>query len=133
MGSNGPRSWSEVDRSSSAALVGSYEESLLTGRMSTKPAGTLEFSAELGVFGQGHCKPALKCPPHIHLPFPATYYQLPQETPSPYVGSIDPRGPAPSESPGYRIPLRGVLQLVRATPRCRAGVCVGPERRCGAF
>ncbi|KEY74254.1 hypothetical protein S7711_00411 [Stachybotrys chartarum IBT 7711] len=81
-----------------AAMVGSYEESILRGRMSTGPSKPLEFVAQIGVLGKGDCKPSLRCPPHVTLPFPAVYYSYKntpygrsQDTdgPSPYVGNID--------------------------------------------
>lgn len=79
------------------SLVGSYEESLLNGRMSTLPSKPLLFDAELGVLGLGKCKASLKCPPHINFKFPAHFYNLEgvagkegKASPSsPYVGTID--------------------------------------------
>jgi len=117
------------------SLLGSYEESILNGRMSTTPSRPVDFVAEIGVFGQGKCKPSLKCPPHVILPCPATYYLTPQDNvPSPYgsficyflsfnkkkkiiyflVGLIDlEHGIVNSENPGLmRLPAKGMLQLV---------------------
>lgn len=79
------------------SLVGSYEESLLNGRMSTLPSKPLIFDAELGVLGLGKCKASLKCPPHVSFKFPAHFYNLEgvagkegKASPSsPYVGTID--------------------------------------------
>jgi Domain of unknown function (DUF4210)/Chromosome segregation during meiosis len=79
------------------SLVGSYEESLLNGRMSTLPSKPLIFDAELGVLGFGKCKASLKCPPHANFKFPAHFYNLEgvagkegKASPSsPYVGTID--------------------------------------------
>lgn len=79
------------------SLVGSYEESLLNGRMSTLPSKPLIFDAELGVLGLGKCKSSLKCPPHVNFKFPAHFYNLEgvagkegKASPSsPYVGTID--------------------------------------------
>lgn len=79
-------------------MVGSYEESILRGRMSTTPSQPFEFLAQIGVLGKGNCKPSLRCPRHVTLPFPAVYYRYsstPQggspleDGPSPYVGLID--------------------------------------------
>lgn len=79
-------------------MVGSYEESILRGRMSTNPSKPLEFLAQIAVLGKGDCKPSLRCPAHVTLPFPAVYYSYPStphgrsledDSPSPYVGNID--------------------------------------------
>jgi uncharacterized protein DUF4210/putative protein required for chromosome segregation during meiosis len=80
-------------------MVGSYEESILRGRMSTTPSKPLDFVAQIGVLGLGRCKASLKCPPHVTLPFPAVFYSyasssshgrtLAEDGPSPYVGQID--------------------------------------------
>ena len=76
-------------------MVGSYEESILRGRMSTAPSKPLDFTAQIGVLGKGSCKP--KCPAHVTVPFPAVYYSwgagngrsAVNDAPSPYVGHID--------------------------------------------
>jgi len=80
-------------------MVGSYEESILRGRMSTTPSKPLDFLAQIGVLGLGKCKSSLKCPPHVTIPFPAVFYSYDTTThgrlsrsndePSPYVGQID--------------------------------------------
>ncbi|KAK4204981.1 hypothetical protein QBC40DRAFT_163714 [Triangularia verruculosa] len=81
-----------------ASLVGSYEESILKGRMSTTPSKPLEFIAQIGVLGLGKCKSSLRCPPHVTLPFSAVFYSYASTShgrsktddgPSPYVGNID--------------------------------------------
>ncbi|KAH8804823.1 hypothetical protein F5884DRAFT_428221 [Xylogone sp. PMI_703] len=82
-----------------AAMVGSYEESILRGRMSTTPSKPLNFLAQIGVLGIGKCKSSLRCPPHVTLPFPAVFYSYEttnysrtgrsEDGPSPYVGQID--------------------------------------------
>ncbi|KAI5268124.1 hypothetical protein E4T47_07867 [Aureobasidium subglaciale] len=77
-----------------APMVGSYEESILRGRMSTTPSKPLDFVAQIGVLGKGDCKPSLKCPPHVSVPFPAVFYSYASGThtdpePSPYVGMLD--------------------------------------------
>jgi hypothetical protein len=77
-----------------AHMVGSYEESILRGRMSTTPSKPLDFVAQIGVLGKGDCKPSLKCPPHVSIPFPAVFYSYASGThndlePSPYVGMLD--------------------------------------------
>ncbi|KAH0538061.1 hypothetical protein FGG08_005323 [Glutinoglossum americanum] len=82
-----------------APMVGSYEESILRGRMSTVPSKPLNFVAQIGVLGLGNCKPNLRCPAHVSVPFPAVFYSYGsagmgrassvEEGPSPYVGLID--------------------------------------------
>ncbi|KAF2817146.1 uncharacterized protein BDZ99DRAFT_564939 [Mytilinidion resinicola] len=79
-----------------APMVGSYEESILRGRMSTTPSRPLDFVAKIGVLGKGNCKPNLRCPAHVTVPFPAVFYsynsgngRIADDSPSPYVGLID--------------------------------------------
>lgn len=85
------------------SLVGSFQESLLRGRMSMPASKPLIFDAEIGVLGIGKCKPSLRCPPHVHVKFPAHFYDFHAiDAPasavntgstaalgSPYVGTID--------------------------------------------
>jgi hypothetical protein len=87
---------SEVSPLHHAPMVGSYEESILRGRMSTTPSRPLNFVAQIGVLGKGKCKSSLKCPPHVIVPFPAVFYsygsgggRMMDNQPSPYVGLID--------------------------------------------
>ncbi|PWW76409.1 hypothetical protein C7212DRAFT_351521 [Tuber magnatum] len=110
------------------SLVGSFEESILNGRMSTTPSKPLSFVAQIGVLGLGKCKPSLRCPTHVTLPFPAYFYALGDyDSPSPYVGQIDldtalnTAGGRSSKAPpgvggAYRIPQRGQLQIVIKNP-----------------
>ncbi|EGP84088.1 uncharacterized protein MYCGRDRAFT_96249 [Zymoseptoria tritici IPO323] len=80
-----------------APMVGSYEESILRGRMSTTPSKPLDFVAQIGVLGKGDCKPSLRCPRHVSVPFPAVFYSYSSgprhapagDQPSPYVGLVD--------------------------------------------
>ncbi|KND88765.1 Uncharacterized protein C3H8.04 [Tolypocladium ophioglossoides CBS 100239] len=81
-----------------ASMVGSYEESILRGRMSTTPSKPFDFLAQIGVLGKGKCKSSLRCPAHVTLPFPAVYYNYSStphgrsrsdDGPSPYVGQVD--------------------------------------------
>ncbi|RMZ85019.1 hypothetical protein DV738_g273, partial [Chaetothyriales sp. CBS 135597] len=80
------------------SMIGSFEESILRGRMSTPPSKPLDFVAQIGVLGKGDCPAKLKCPAHVSVPFPAVFYKYPTSTnmrtlsddsPSPYVGTID--------------------------------------------
>lgn len=90
-----------------ASMVGSYEESILRGRMSTTPSKPLDFLAQIGVLGMGKCKSSLRCPAHVTLPFPAVYYSYgttshgrsqTDDGPSPYVGQIDLENGLPNTS-----------------------------------
>lgn len=89
---------SESSTKPHAPMVGSYEESILRGRMSMSPSKPLDFTAQIGVLGKGKCKGHLRCPPHVTVPFPAVFYSYPtsgsgrsiaDDSPSPYVGQID--------------------------------------------
>lgn len=90
-------SYSEMSPLQNASMVGSFEESILRGSMSTAPSKPLDFTAQIGVLGKGDCKP--KCPAHVVIPFPAVFYswggsvgtdqRLGEGEPSPYVGHID--------------------------------------------
>ena len=107
-----------------AALVGSYEESILRGRMSTLPSKPLNFVAQIGVLGKDDCKP--KCPPHASVPFPAVFYSYGSGTPrfgstepSPYVGLVDlENGLPPSVNPPEK--RRQRLQAVLSPEGSRA-------------
>ncbi|TPX50019.1 hypothetical protein SeMB42_g02397 [Synchytrium endobioticum] len=109
------------------SLVGSYEESILSGRMSTLPSKPITFIAQIGVVAFGKCKPSLQCPPHINVKFPAYFYEMYGDSAvaTPYVGSIDldaaTLSPAEdsehsSKTPGYRLPPRGQLQILIKNP-----------------
>lgn len=78
----------------SASMVGSYEESILRGRMSATPSKPLDFTAQIGALGRGDFKP--KMPAHVTIDFPAVYYSWQSgsggstfDEPAPYVGIID--------------------------------------------
>lgn len=95
-----------------ASMVGSYEESILRGWMSTAPSKPLDFTAQIGVLGKAGCRP--KCPAHVTVPFPAVFYSYGNgdsgrtailDEPSPYVGHIDLQSnlpPAEPASSGYK-------------------------------
>ncbi|EFE34303.1 uncharacterized protein ARB_06702 [Trichophyton benhamiae CBS 112371] len=101
-----------------ASMVGSFEESILRGRMSTNPSKPLDFTAEIGVLGKGNCKSNLRCPPHVMVPFPAVFYSysgsasgknIADDSPSPYVGFIDLENSLPAESrPATKKPKKQV-------------------------
>lgn len=123
-------------------LVGSYEESLLTGRMSALPSHPVVFECQIGVIGTySKCPPQLRCPPHVNVSFPAYFYELPGQDRSitPYVGVIDLDSISSAAAAGlteegrkvarregihdedaadhcgYRIPMKGQLQIVSWT------------------
>ncbi|KAH4116190.1 hypothetical protein HBI04_140410 [Parastagonospora nodorum] len=96
LNSRRPSISSEASPLQHAPMVGSYEESILRGRMSTTPSRPLDFVAKIGVLGKGQCKSSLKCPPHVTVPFPAVFYsyntgngRISDNEPSPYVGLVD--------------------------------------------
>lgn len=76
-------------------LVGSYENSLLTGRMSALPSHPLPFLASIGVLGSPDSPTKLRCPPHLNVEFGAYFFTGPEGTlaaaaaASPYVGTLD--------------------------------------------
>lgn len=99
---------SDLSSNPHAPMVGSYEESILRGRMSMNPSKPLDFTAQIGVLGKGKCKSHLKCPPHVTVPFPVVFYSYPtsgcgrsisDDNPSPYVGQIDLENSLPKENP----------------------------------
>jgi hypothetical protein len=104
------------------SLVGSYEESILNGRMSTLPSKPITFHAQIGVLAHGPCKQSLRCPPHATLVFPSFFYELEDsDLPTPYVGTIDLEGGLTGDrfkrKPGhYRLPAKGQLQIVIKNP-----------------
>ncbi len=115
-------SYSETSPLHNASMVGSFEESILRGSMSTAPSKPLDFTAQIGVLGKGNCKP--KCPAHVIVPFPAVFYSwggslgrhhsLGDDEPSPYVGHIDLQS---SLSPPERRRERGNHEVLpRAVP-----------------
>jgi hypothetical protein len=104
-----------------ASMVGSFEESILRGRMSTSPSKPIEFLAQIGVLGLGKCKQSLRCPPHVTLPFSAVFYSYGgtssssskvDEGPSPYVGQIDLENglPNPDEEQRLKRKLQSRIQ-----------------------
>ncbi|KAA8913086.1 hypothetical protein TRICI_003288 [Trichomonascus ciferrii] len=105
-------------KSSTSSLVGSYEESLLSGRMSAGSSPPMSFYSKLGVIGG---KPHKTCPRHISLGFDAVFYDWNghgTEESSPYVGGIDlDRFYQDRKRPGYRIPRHGQIQIVISNPR----------------
>jgi hypothetical protein len=98
------------------SFVGTYEESILNGRVSTLPSKPIEFLSEIGVFGKGTCKTTLKCPSHVIIPFAAYFYEIEDtESPSPYVGDIDLQKGLKDQKKYkgmYRIPPAGQLQIL---------------------
>jgi hypothetical protein len=113
-----------------AHMVGSYEESILRGRMSTTPSKPLNFVAQIGVLGKGDCPSKLRCPPHAHIPFPAVFYSYgsadgqgwQSDQPSPYVGLVDLENNLPSSEPApekRRQRMEDRLQIPRSNEGSR--------------
>ncbi|KAI0599396.1 hypothetical protein F4775DRAFT_583272 [Biscogniauxia sp. FL1348] len=106
-----PSFTSDISPLQHASMVGSYEESILRGRMSTTPSKPLDFLAQIGVLGLGKCKSSLRCPSHVTLPFPAVFYSYAnsshgrskeEDGPSPYVGQIDLENGLPNQEEDVR-------------------------------
>ncbi|KAG0147194.1 hypothetical protein CROQUDRAFT_91826 [Cronartium quercuum f. sp. fusiforme G11] len=95
--SSGPTSATILSSPLATPLVGSYENSLLCGRMSQSPSKPLPFLCEIGVLGHGNIRSqSLRCPPHVKLGFDAYFYDNIDTKAggsgapgSPYVGTID--------------------------------------------
>ena len=75
------------------SFVGSFENSLLAGRLSAQPSHPVHFISSIGVLGDSSTSDKLRCPPHLNLPFDAFFYSSESsgtnERGSPYVGTID--------------------------------------------
>jgi len=85
------------------SFVGSFQESLLSGRMCNTPSTVYTgFVADLGVNSKNHI------PPHVKIEFPAIYYHVAFDTP--YVGTIE------LEKKGYKVGQKGVVQLTISNP-----------------
>lgn len=126
-----------------AHMVGSYEESILRGRMSTTPSKPLNFVAQIGVLGKGDCPSKLRCPPHAHIPFPAVFYSYgsadgqswQSDQPSPYVGLVDLENNLPSAEPApekRRQRMEDRLQVPRSNEGSRASSQTRGEEASGA-
>ncbi|ESO01364.1 hypothetical protein HELRODRAFT_82130, partial [Helobdella robusta] len=91
---------------SSNCLLGSFEESLINGRL--EPAGVIDgFTVEIGASGSF-------CPPHIFLPCLAFFFSLSDDNaPSPYLGHIDLES---HSKKGYKVPNKGTIQVTLFNP-----------------
>ncbi|KAK5823207.1 chromosome segregation during meiosis-domain-containing protein, partial [Linnemannia elongata] len=107
------------------SLVGSYEESILSGRMSTLPSKPLIFTAQIGVLANHDykdCPPKLRCPKHVQLDLTRAVPTAQDDPILPYVGNLDLdsgfRGARRfARMPGgMRIPLRGQVQVMIKNP-----------------
>ncbi|EFW98506.1 hypothetical protein CMQ_4358 [Grosmannia clavigera kw1407] len=118
-----------------ASMVGSYEESILRGRMSTTPSKPLDFLAQIGVLGLGaKCKPNLRCPPHVTLRFSAVFYSYAstphgrsksEDGPSPYVGMVDLENGLPSQEAEQRSTRKRMHSRAAAQERRTTRLGVG--------
>jgi len=88
-------------------LLGSFEESLLNGRMN--PVGIVDgFYAEIGASGAFF-------PEHVTLPVYAAFYQVCEDVAaSPYLGIINLNNLASKR--GYRVPTKGTIQVTLFNP-----------------
>ncbi|GAA5865914.1 hypothetical protein JCM3774_005520 [Rhodotorula dairenensis] len=118
----------------SSPFIGSFEDSLLQGRMSAPPSAFFDFVASIGVLGSSDLPIHRRCPPHLHVPFLAVFYASHGDPrSSPYVGTIDlyrhylhllnpvevtgdaspsTNGARLPRFPGYPVPERGQVQIV---------------------
>ncbi|GAA5836331.1 hypothetical protein JCM3766R1_003491 [Sporobolomyces carnicolor] len=106
------------------SLVGSFENSILSGRMSALPSRPLQFTCSIGVLGSRDAPKRLQCPSHLHVEFGAVFYSSPEDSrTSPYVGTVDlerhfvsllssSTSHRPPKFPGYQVPCRGQVQIV---------------------
>lgn len=90
----------------SLCLLGTFEESVLNGRI--EACGYLEgFEAELAASGSF-------CPRHIRFPMTTKFFDLSKDTgASPYLGHID---LTKSGKKGYHIPSKGTIQVTLFNP-----------------
>ncbi|XP_071941855.1 atos homolog protein A-like [Antedon mediterranea] len=91
---------------STSCLLGSFEESVLNGRM--EPLGTIEgFTAEIGASGRF-------CPSHVRLPVTAFFYSVTDDDqPSSYMGYINLESVGKR---GYHVPAQGTIQVMLFNP-----------------
>ncbi|XP_033105763.1 protein FAM214A-like [Anneissia japonica] len=91
---------------STSCLLGSFEESVLNGRM--EPLGTIEgFSAEIGASGRF-------CPSHVKLPVTAFFYSVTDDDqPSSYMGYVNLESIGKR---GYHVPAQGTIQVTLFNP-----------------
>jgi len=120
------------------SFVGRFEDSMLAGKLSTKPSKPVEFICDIGVISvkkgksSNNRKSNIKCPPHLVFPFSAYFYDVEPANynGTPYVGLINlandidinydmsflSASSLPSASidpPGsYRIPYKGQIQVM---------------------
>lgn len=107
---------SHVRKCSASSFAGSYEESLLSGRMAANTSSPVPFYAKLGALGRQD-KHKKKLNKHLATKFDAIFYDWGDSADgSPYVGSIDLsmhyKDRANSSRLGYRIPRKGQIQLI---------------------
>jgi hypothetical protein len=95
-------SYRSYNQASSCRLLGTFEESLLNGRMN--PMGIVEgFYAQIGASGSFF-------PEHVTLPVQAAFYHVCDDiAASPYLGVIN---LSEIRRRGYKVPNKGTIQVV---------------------
>jgi hypothetical protein len=104
---------------SHSPLVGSYEESLFSRRMSSQASSPISFYAKIGVHSTDSLIP-VKFSSQISIPFGAVFYQDQKASiskGSPFVGLIDIDDYYKKKQYGYRIPKKGQVQIVVSNPQ----------------
>ncbi|XP_033611272.1 uncharacterized protein LOC111874184 isoform X3 [Cryptotermes secundus] len=100
----GPSLWSHYTLAPCASLLGSFEESVLNGRL--EPVSTVQgFTADLGASG-------CFCPRHLVLPVTVFFYTLGDndKVSTPYLGHIN------LGKKGYNVPRSGTIQVTLFNP-----------------
>jgi len=96
--------WSQYTLAPCASLLGSFEESVLNGRL--EPVSTVQgFTADLGASGSF-------CPRHLVLPVTVFFYTLGDndKVSTPYLGHIN------LGKKGYNVPRSGTIQVTLFNP-----------------
>ncbi|XP_021920332.1 protein FAM214A isoform X2 [Zootermopsis nevadensis] len=99
-----PSLWSQYTLAPCASLLGSFEESVLNGRL--EPVSTVQgFTADLGASGSF-------CPRHLVLPVTVFFYTLGDndKVSTPYLGHIN------LGKKGYNVPRSGTIQVTLLNP-----------------
>lgn len=99
------RSPMSVNSPNDSFFAGSFQESLISGRMANLPSTLFEGFYAVITYSYSGLSPA----PKIQIPFNTYYFHLNSATPTPYVGTIE----LPDK---FKIPSDGLLQLTIFNP-----------------